>query len=688
MADAPMTHEELAAILAEDERLAVSFRDSTLADEQAVAIDYYEGRPFGDEEEGLSQVVTPEVAEVVDYMTVSVARTMVSGDRVVEFESAEEDNEKAAEEATAAVEYCFMKEQPGYRVMLDWIQCGMIEKIGIAKTCAETTQRVKKTHVTVSEEQLALLHETGQEYAAANDNGDGTFLIEFHETVEDTKFIDYPIPSEEFLFAGRTRHEDDADYLCHRSNKSLSDLIEMGFDRDKVEDLPDDGQVLQLDSRSVARWNDETRTPTPGLKKVALCEEYKRVDLNGDGIAEMVQVFRVGTEILSCEEVEENPFVVWCPFPRAHRMVGNSMADKVMDLQRIKSVVLRQQLNGLYLTNNPRMYVPQDCMTEDTIDDLLTVRPGGIVRGKGETGPKPLYEAFDMSKGMTMLEYITGERESRTGITRLNQGLDADALNKTATGTALMQAQGQQMEEYVARNFAEALGRLFAKKLRLMVSIGKPFRIKVDGQSKMVDPTKWPEGLSANVRVGLGSGRKDQRLQYRDMVLDVQKEALPMGLTTKKHIYNNISDGARDMGFNPSDLFVDPDSQEGQQIAQGLAQQAQQQPDPDMQKVQADIEAKRAELQMKQEAAQQGFVLRQQEIQAKVQNEAERNAAQAQLDRDKAQTEAELAAERMQFEAQQAVAQFHADMHLAHRQADMAHQVNLTKARSGGSLAK
>jgi hypothetical protein len=136
----------------------------------------------------------------------------------------------------------------------------------------------------------------------------------------------------------------------------------------------------------------------------------------------MVQVFRVDDVILSVEEVDENPFVVWCPFPRAHRMVGNSLADKVMDLQRIKSVVLRQQLNGLYLTNNPRMYVPNECMTEDTIDDLLTVRPGGIVRGKGATKPEPLYEAFEMDKGMKMLEYITGERESRTGITRLNQG--------------------------------------------------------------------------------------------------------------------------------------------------------------------------------------------------------------------------------------------------------------------------
>jgi hypothetical protein len=551
--DNPLSHEELAALLAEDERLAVSFRDSTLAEEQALAIDLYEAKPFGTEdeaEEGLSQYVAPEAMEVVDYMTISTARTIVSGDRVIEIESAEINNEEAAEEATAAVTYCFMKEQDGYRVILDWIQSGLIEKIGIAKTCAETTKRVKKHRLTLNEDQLAMLHQElegkpDSKIGAANDNGDGTFLVEVHEQIEDTKFLDYPVPSEEFLFASRTRHEDDSDYLCHRSAKSRSDLIEMGFDRDMVEDLPTDTLSNQTDSRSVARWNDETQTNTPGLEKVWLREEYKKIDLDGDGIAELVQVFRVDNVILSCEEVDENPFAVWCPFPRAHRMVGNSLVDKVSDIQFIKSIVVRQQLNGLYLTNNPRMYVPQECETDNTLDDLLTVRPGGIVRGKGVNGPTPLHEAFDMSKGMTMLEFITGERESRTGITRLNQGLDADALNKTATGTALLQAQGQQMEEYVARNFAEALARLFAKKLRLMVAVGKSFPIKVDGQSKTVDPTKWPDGLSASVRVGLGSGRKDQRLQYRDMLLDLQKERCRWACHEEEHLQQPVRHGPR-----------------------------------------------------------------------------------------------------------------------------------------------
>jgi hypothetical protein len=291
-----------------------------------------------------------------------------------------------------------------------------------------------------------------------------------------------------------------------------------------------------------------------------------------------------------------------------------------------------------------------------------------------------------MSKGMTMLEYITGERESRTGITRLNQGLDADALNKTATGTALMQAQGQQMEEYVARNFAEGLARLFAKKLRLMMAIGKPFPIKVEGQSKMVDPTKWPDGLSATVQVGLGSGRKDQRLQYRAQMLDMQKEALPVGLATPKSIFKNLSAMVRDAGLGvPTDYFVDPDSAEAQQAA---ANKPATPPDPAVIKAQTDQQAQAARIDLDRQKAEADLQLSRQQGQAKLdalreesalklQLERDKAAAQIQLDRDQMSAEIELARERMVMESQASEAREQRN-----------HELALSANRPGGDLDK
>lgn len=639
-----MDQETLAAMLQEEERLAVSYRDTTLADEQEVAVDYYEARPFGDEEEGRSQVVLPDVAEVVDYMTVSVLRTCVSGDRVVEFEANEEEHAEGAQEATEAVSYVFMRQQDGYKVLSDWLQSGLIEKIGVVKTACIEDKKVRKERGTVDMDQLAMLMQSGEQPSALTENGDGTFTVEFRREETVKRYIDLPIPSEEFLFSGRMRDIDDMGYKAHRTRKTISELIEMGFDRDTVESLPDD-RAQDLDSRTVSRWNDEqvpSESVLPGMRQVWLLEEYVNIDLNDDGIAELVQVFRVGRTVLQVEEVEENPFAVFCPFPRAHRMVGNGLADKVMDLQRIRSVIMRQTLDGIYLTNNPRMWLPNECQDENTIDDILTVRPGGLVRGKGAGGkPEPLYEPFDVQRGMSMLELLVGERESRTGITRLNQGLDADALNKTATGTALMQAQGQQMEEYIARNFAEAMARLFLKKYRLMKAHGAPLmkahgaplKVKVEGGWKAVNPSEWSDDVDVSIRVGLGSGRKDQRLGYRAQLLALQERGLQAGLCTPKHVWKNVSGLIRDAALGePGDFWQDPEA-------------------PDYQPPQPQPDPKAKELEMKGAQAQQDAMLKAQIEGAKLQQKADEAAIKANVDLERLDRETMLKREEMALEA-------------------------------------
>lgn len=620
----PMSTEQLAAYLAEMEREAETFRSHELAEQQEWAIKFYNADPFGDEEEGRSQVVAPVVQEVVDYMTVSVLRAFVSGERVVEFTPKEPDSEEATDEATEGVNFAFMVEQDGYKVLHDWLKCGLIEKICAVETsCEEDVKRTRRT-VTLSDDELSLaMDESG--ITRVSDNGDGTHSVTFEEVRERKRYIDRPIPNYEFLFSPRTRHEDESEYLAHRTPKSLSDLIEMGFDRDTVEGLSSH-DVSSLDSRDAATWGDDggrdTNERIPGLRKVLLRKEYARIDYDGDGVAELLRVYRVGNTILEAEEVDDQPFVVFTPFPLAHRMVGNSLADKVMDIQRNKSVLMRQTYDGFYLTNQPRMWLPTESMTDDTIDDLLTIGPGVIVRGRGQA-PQPLGQNFSPQAGLGMLEFLSGEQESRTGITRLNQGLDADAMNKTATGMALQSSQGQQIEEFVALNFAKAVARLFVKKLRLMIEHGDPIMMRVDGEFKQANPSDWTDDVGVNVRVGLGSGKRDQRVQNRMMLAGVMEKADAVGIVTPKQAYNVVAGLVRDLQLGDPNTFVtDPESEEGQALA---AQQGQQS-DPEVEKTkikaQADMAIAREKMQL-----------------------------DAQLQREKMQMETQIAAERASIEA-------------------------------------
>lgn len=647
-----MSDEQLATYLQEMEREAISFRSSDLADEQAVAIDFYEGKPFGDEEPGRSQIVVPVVQEVVDYMGVSVLRTFVSGDRVVEFEPRDEDTADVVEEATEGVNYAFMREQDGYKVLHDWLKTGLIERLCAVETmCVEDEKRTRRT-LTVSEDELALMVSDGAPIIQATDNGDGSFVVKLEEVRRRKRYVDMPIPNYEFLFSPRTRHEDESEYLCHRTRKSLSDLIEMGFDRAIVESLPAYDNA-NLDEREDATWDDEWNISAndriPGLRKVTLRKEYARIDYDGDGVAELLRVYRVDRTILEAEEVDEQPFVVFTPFPRAHRMVGNSLADKVMDIQRNKSVILRQSFDAMYQANDPKLWLDETTITDTTIEDLLTKGPGVIVRGRGAP-PQPMITPVDISKSLTMLEYLSGEQESRTGITRLNQGLDAEAMNKTATGMALQSAQGQQMEEFVARNFAEALARLFMKKLRLMIEHGEPLMMRVDGEFKQANPSLWTDDVGVTIRVGLGSGKREARLAARMQVAQMQAQAYAegTGLVDEKRLYNTGAGIVRDSGLgDPNDFFIDPDSGDFQPPEKG---------DPEAAKAMAEVEKARAKGEVDLQIAREKMV------------------GEMQIAREKMQAEIELAREKAFLEA--GIAQNRAE-----------NDVAIEGMRAGGSLA-
>jgi hypothetical protein len=655
------------------------------------AFSYYEAQPFGNEIEGRSSIVLPDVQETIDYMQQSVLRAFVSGDRVVEFEATDEADAQAADDATAAINYNFMRTQDGYRTMYDGLFDGLLRKIGVFKTVVENSEKITRETVTTDEQVLAVLADMGVTIEGYEDNGDGTVTATIAETETVRKFTDYAIPLSEFRFSSNARHEDHASYLAHVCEKTRSELVDMGFDAEQVYGLPLHGKAPELDRTESSRL-DHYRRPenSKALEIVLLCEEYARADVDGDGIAERVKVFRVEDEILidaetgqpSIEVVDEHPFAVFCPFPRPHRMVGYSLADKVMHIQYQRSFVGRQLFDGLALSNMPRLVVDTNAADATTYADILAPIPGSPVRVKGGVAAvQPLQTSFDPGKSLAVMEWITGERESLTGITRLNQGLDADAMNKTATGTAMMQAQGQQNEEAIARQFAECIGRLFAKKYRLMKAEGVPIKLKVDGQYREVDPSQWPDDICLVVRVGLGTNSKDKRIQYRMAMAQALTQSLQSGMSGPEHVFRWFDGMARDTGLGQGDDFAyDPDNMpEGQE----------QKPDPEAEKAQAEMAMQQAKMQAEQELQQAKMAGEQQLAELKLQLQAQQQELAQQLAREKADAEARLAREKAEFEAQLArdKASFEADLAGWKAERDMEART-MSVNRPGGDLDK
>lgn len=700
MARDPMDMQALAAILQSEYQAADNYRD-TLALLEQQAFQYYEGQPFGNEVAGRSQIVLPDVQESVDYMSASVIRTFVSGDRTVEIEATDEGDEDACREATAALNYSFMRKQDGYRILHDGCVDGLLRKIGIFKTCYETDEVVSRENVVIDLQQLQDIEATdldGIEVEDITENEDGTVTAEIKRTRTEKRFTDYAIAPANFRFSPRAMHEDTADYLCHADpDKTRSDLVAMGFDRDQVYSLPAHSRPVfsNIENSALDRYRDEESSAA--LEKVLFCEEYARIDLDGDGIAERVKIHRVGGEILidaetgkpSIEEVTDQPFSVFCPFPRPHRLVGYSLADKVMDIQLARSFVARQLFDGLALSNMPRPIVDSRMADADTYSDILNPIPGSPIRAPGGAGTVQAFGgSFDIGKSMQAMEWLTGERESRTGITRLNQGLDADTLNKTATGTALMQAQGQQQEEFIARNLAETLSRLFLKKYRLMRAEGEPFSVKVDGAYKQVDPSSWPEEVNMIVRVGLGTNSKDKRIQGRMALAQLMAEGTQIGDVTPKHRFKMIDGLVRDMGIGQGDdYWTDPDAppetdENGQPI------EKQEAPDPAMLEMQAKQQQAQAQMDLDRQKAEAGLTLQRENNAAQIKAMREKHAMEMTQRREQAKLEAQLAQQRANSEYEIALIKIEQEAIIARHGHMMraATDSNISDYRPGGRI--
>ncbi len=671
--------------------------DGTLLEEVEAAIDSYNGQPYGDEEDGRSQVVARDVSETADYMLTSIMDVMAGSGHIVEFEPPDESDEQAVDDATEALHFLYRKKS-GYRLIHDWAKGGLLEKIGIVKSCVERRRkRIERVIPSMllpgeTEEELRAAGIIEAEEAESQDDGFGG-AIGMHRvvTLEETaaEFPDYYVPLEEFRVSPDARDLDSAVYLCHLTEKSISELVEMGFDPSHLTGLSDNGVPTSL---AVAR--DDGRQSWYGvldrqgaLRKVWLREEYPLYDLNGDGIAERLCVHRVGNEILirdgqlAIEEVDYQPFEFWCPYPMQGRLIGQSLADKTMDIQRVNTVLERNMLDSVYLQISPGTFIHEESVGDHTIDDILTVRPGRLVRYKGSVPPIPEQRADVSAVALQAIEFKIRQRESRTGITRLNKGVDEDALNDTARGQAQLMTRGQQMERYIIRNFAEGVARLFMKKVGLLRRYGQPFQIRVDGDYREVDPSQWPENMEINVRVGIGSGAKEDRVVARQLVAQVQGALKASGspLVTDDNLYNNAIGLCRDTGLQPNDLFTEPPKDE-----QGNPVPQEQPPDPEMMKAQAELQLKQQQHEMDTQLKGADLQAKQQESALKLELERAKAEEAAQLARDKAEFEREQAMAQMIFEREIEMQRFEHEKALAFYKADK--DAEAKRYREGGRL--
>jgi hypothetical protein len=626
-----MDDSTLASIIEIEERRALGFNTGDLSNERTKALEYYLGRPFGNEVEGRSQVVSTDVYDVVEGMLPSLVDIFTSTNTAVQFDPQGIEDEKQARQATEACNHVFYKQNNGALILYTWFKDALIQKNGIVKWYYEDKSETRKERyegLTDAEYQKLMMsdveevsHETypdeqaqqmlQQQMAQMNPAMQMTLMggqipqpmlhdVEVKVMIDRGKVCVVPVPPEEFVVSPRHNSVDldDCEFCEHRTRKTVSDLKLMGFTEDDLEGIgtEDDMKFSEeyIARRSLFEEKDymDNESADPALREVWVAEGYIRVDYDGDGIAELRRFLKAGRKILEHDEADEICFAALTPVIMPHRFFGRSMADVCADIQLTKSVLWRQMLDNLYLTNNPRHAVLEH---QANINDLITSRPGGVVRERVPNAVRPLETPFVAGASFPMVEYLDSVKEDRSGWTRYNQGTDADSLNKTATGiTQIMQA-GQQRIKLIARMFAETgIKRLFRGIKHTLYKSGlKQLSIRLNNSYVEVDPREWGTQWDMSVNVGLGTGDKRQQLGHLQMILQTQMGLAQMGkgyMISDSNLYETISKIVENAGFKHIEQFLtDPES---------VPPQAKQSPpNPEMIKMQMEAQLDQAKLQ-------------------------------------------------------------------------------------------
>jgi hypothetical protein len=552
-ADEAMSEEEFSAAIKAAADDAIFYIDDQIAPEREQATSYYRGDPMGTEEEGRSQVVMTEVRDVVQAILPSLLRVFCGTERVVEFAPRLQAKIEEADQATDYVNYIFHVENPGFTILFSAFKDALVRKTGIVKWYVDESVKITEQSFSgMSDEDIAAL-QTDDDIEIIEQKPDEdteepeidpatgaplgpvpNYTVRIRRTLKEQRFKIEVVPPEEFLIARDARDLDHADYIGHRREVPLSDLVAMGYDRDELEENATSGGFEMNNEReernpSLVRGWPNTPSNDPMMRKVLYIEHYIRIDKDGDGIAETRRVCTVGDGCYVLhDEVWDDmvPFAVFCPDPEPHMVIGYSMADQTKDLQEIKTAIVRNTLDSLAQTIFPRTVVLEGAVN---MDDVLSTEIGQIIRARTAGAVQSFAEPFVGQQALGVLAYLDDVRAQRTGISKATQGLDADVLQSTtkAAVTAITSAAEQRIE-MIARIFAEGpMRRIFRGLLRMVIRHQDKDRIaRLRGKFVPIDPKYWDADMDVIVNVGLGLGNNQDRAAAMMAVFNAQKEII------------------------------------------------------------------------------------------------------------------------------------------------------------------
>jgi hypothetical protein len=614
-----MDERELLNLVAEERLACIGFNnDQELADDRERALEYARGE-MNDVPAlaNRSKVTSTDINDAVETVLPDLIEMFMGGDDIATFQPKGEEDEEAARQETEFVNHIIMERNDGFKNLYAAFKDALLIKTGVFKWWWEDyEEREEETFEGITPIQVQMLQADGWTILDVQETpdmlgGEPTLTVKAEKVDDQGCFEWCAWPGEDFAVARDTVDLKRATYVAARSRPRAQDLIADGYDADKVASLTTYSAIgddsVQNARNTVDEDSEGSNSP---LRQVEIVEHFVRIKEAGSETIYRVVTGNNEGVLLEKEEVEEIPFASICPYPVAHRFYGRSLADLLVDVQRIKTAVLRMFLDSGYFALNQRYAVDMNSAHDFTISDLLRNEPGVPVRVKGPGAVTAIQSGGLNFPALEAMEYASTMGEVRTGVVRNAQGLNSDALHDTAKGMQVLVSAAQKRVRMIGRIFAETGVRdlFLGAHAMLRRHGGKASTARLRGGWVDVDPSSWGIREDMSIEVGIGSGGKEQEMVALNQGAAMMDKLISMQggtdgpFVSAENLHSFLKKYfERGLGFKSADAFISdpakaPPKQEQQPPPDPKIVEMQQKMQLEQQKLQADIEMQRAQL--------------------------------------------------------------------------------------------
>jgi hypothetical protein len=612
---------DLLTLVREEMRRAAGFdQDAELRADRERALLYFKGDVSADIPSlpNRSSAVSSDVSDAIETLLPDLIEIFIGGDDVVSFIPQKATDVEAAKQETAYLHHVAFQENPGFLNIYTAIKDALLLKTGVFHwEWEEEIEEQVEDFTGKNAVELQLAAQDGQISNVKDETpdidirtGEKTFSFTVTRTKDKSRAKYWAIAPDDFAATSDTVNIAETTYCCERQRPRVQDLIAIGFDEDKVRALPsygaDENQVMEQ-ARDTAGEHissgggaDDT---SDDLRQVEIRKHCIRTLGEGNKL-ELWCIYtdeQAVTEIYR-EKITAIPYAVGSPYLVAHRLIGRSVADLLIEVMKLKTAFIRMVADSGYFAVNQRFEIADTGANSFTLSDLLRNEPMVPVRSKTGNAIRPINAgglSFDAYKA---LEYFSTVAESRTGVVRNAQGLNPDTLHDTAKGAMMLLSAAQKRTRMIARVLAETLIKpLFLGLHQIIRENGKAAsEAQLLGKWVQVDPTKWAERNAMTVEVGLGAAGKDAEIAAINSIAEDMKHIVEVQggaqgpLVTLENVYKVATDKAKKLGVRaPEEYYTDPKSPEGQAAIQAMANK----PDPETAKLAAESQLQQSKQQ-------------------------------------------------------------------------------------------